>query len=215
MRKLAPGGAAALLSLVFATGALGVGSAPKPPLVEKPQPPVKADRDGDKLFEDLEARLASMPANGELSVIVTLTVPASQERLDELKRRVGAFTATHRFSLIQGLAARVNRGQVEALTHVPWVEHVEENSPVQATNDGAQASFGVAKARADQPSLDGDLESLLARLERPSSDRYDVLLEALRRGADRDVDEIGRVERLRAALGRELELLRTHPSLRP
>ncbi|MDP9399711.1 MAG: carbamoyl-phosphate synthase large subunit [Actinomycetota bacterium] len=51
-------------------------------------------------------------------------------------------------------------------------------------------TFGQAFAKAlrsreldREPDLSGDLESLLTRLERPSADRFDVLLEALRRGA--------------------------------
>ena len=134
--------------------ALGVGG--KPPISEKPAPPVKADRDGDKLFDDLEARIAGMSAQAKLSVIVTLTVPATRERVEELSDRVGGFAATHRFSIIPAFAASVSKGQAQALTRVPWVAHVEENSILHATNDRAQAAFGVTKARADAPSLDGD-----------------------------------------------------------
>ena len=157
MRKVTLGALFAVLAIVCtSSAALGVGG--KPPVADKPAPPVKADRDGDKLFEDLEARIAGMSAQDELSVIVTLTVPASADRVKDLSQRVGGFTTTHRFSLVPGFAARVNKGQAEALTHVPWVAHVEENSTVRAFNDNAQSSFGVAKARTDAPGLDGNAD---------------------------------------------------------
>ena len=82
-------------------------------------PRVKADRDGDKLFDDLESRLAALGTTERLSVIVTLAAPASQERLGELSKRVGAFTTTHRFSIVDGFAAAVTKGQAQALTRVP------------------------------------------------------------------------------------------------
>ena len=59
------------------------------------------------------------------------------------------------------------------------------------------------------PKLDGTLEELLTRLEQPSADRYDVLLEALRRGAA--------IEELHARTGidpwflRELHAVATDP----
>jgi serine protease AprX len=135
--------------------------APRPPESKpsiQPPPPAaaKADRDGDKVFDDLEARLAATPAGAGLGVIVKLSVPASRARVAELSQRMGGFETIDRFSIVPAFAAEVNQGQARALARVPWVEHVEENSKVQASNDGAQASFGVAKARADAPSLDGD-----------------------------------------------------------
>jgi serine protease AprX len=155
LKKLAVGGVVALLVSVASTASAALAASEKV-VPDRPAPPAKVDRDGDKLFDDLEARLAGMSAQDEVSVIVMLAEPATPDRVDETARRVGGFTTTHRFSLIPAFAARVTKGQAEALTHVPWVAHVEENSTVRAVNDSAQSSFGVTKARSDAPSLDGD-----------------------------------------------------------
>jgi serine protease AprX len=118
---------------------------------------IKADRDKDKVFDDLERRLAPLPANAERSVIVTLRAPATPAQTSSLETDVGDFDLTRRLSLIDAFAATVTKEQVAELAADPRVAKVEENSAVRALNDGAQSSFGVAKARADAPSLDGDL----------------------------------------------------------
>ncbi|HEX8206140.1 MAG TPA: carbamoyl-phosphate synthase large subunit [Solirubrobacteraceae bacterium] len=64
--------------------------------------------------------------------------------------------------------------------------HMKSVGEAMAIGRTFQQAFGKAMRSREldaTPDLDGDLESLLDRLERPSSDRYDVLLEALRRGA--------------------------------
>lgn len=117
---------------------------------------VKADRDGDGVFDDLERRMASLATDGRLPVIVTLTAPASKERVDQLKRQDGQFDVKRRFGLIDGFAATVTKGQVRSLARRPNVVAVEEDSTVRRFNNTAQESFGVTKAQQDAPSLDGD-----------------------------------------------------------
>ena len=148
----------ALFVSLFAVAAATGATATKPPVAERPAHPPKADRDGDKVFEDLEARLASMSPNDRLSVIVSLTSPASAARVADTSRRVGGLDVSRRFSIVDAFAATVTKGQAEALTHVPWVAHVEENSRVRAFDETARASFGVTKARVDAPGLDGDAD---------------------------------------------------------
>ena len=151
--------AVALLAANASTVSAAGGKPPAPPARDVP---VKADRDNDKVFDDLETRLAAMSPHDELSVIVRLTVPTSAARVAELSQRVGDIAVTGRFAIVDGFAATVSKGQAEALTHVPWVASVEENSVVRALNDGAQSAFGVAKARADAPALDGDADGSAA-----------------------------------------------------
>ncbi len=128
---------------------------PAPPVVN---PPIKADRDRDKIFDDLEARIARLAAGDKLSVIVSLRDPATAERVNALVAKVGSFDVTHRFRIVDGFAATLTKGQLQALARLPELVHVEENSRVRAFNDSAQASFGVAEARADDPSLDGSAD---------------------------------------------------------
>jgi carbamoyl-phosphate synthase large subunit len=63
--------------------------------------------------------------------------------------------------------------------------HMKSVGEAMAIGRTFQQAFGKAMRSREldaKPSLDGTPEELLDRLERPSSDRYDVLLEALRRG---------------------------------
>ena len=130
----------------------------KPGVEPEPKPKVKADRDRDKVFDDLEARLATAGVDERVSVIVTLAAPATIGRLDALEGAVGSFAVARRFSIIDGFSGELTKGQVRALARRGDVLKVEENSRVRALNDGAQASFGVSKARADAPGLDGDAD---------------------------------------------------------
>ena len=124
--------------------------------------PVKADRDGDKVLDDLEARIADLGPDARVSAIVTVSAPATDTRIRGLEHAVGPFAVSHRFSIIDGFAATLTKGQIRALAQRADVVRVEENSRVRAWNEGAQASFGVAKARADVPSLDGDADGNVA-----------------------------------------------------
>ena len=123
--------------------------------------PAKIDRDKDKLFDDLEARLAPLPATAERSVIVTLRAPATAERTANLERAVGDFDVGRRFTVIDGFVATMSKEQVLELAANTAVAKIEENSRVRALNDGSQSSFGVAKARSDAPSLDGEADGNL------------------------------------------------------
>ncbi|MGH3104465.1 MAG: S8 family serine peptidase [Gaiellaceae bacterium] len=164
MRKLLVGALVALLiSLVSAAAPVYGGDKPPSAPSEERDAPPKADGDGDRIFDDLEDRLATMADTDELSVIVQMSAPASLERLEALRGAVSAFAVSHRFSLVEGFAATVSKRQVHALARLPQVVRIEENAVVHALNDSAQTSFGVAKARADGPAagnaaLDGSAD---------------------------------------------------------
>jgi carbamoyl-phosphate synthase large subunit len=77
-------------------------------------------------------------------------------------------------------------------------------------------TFGQAFAKAmrsreldGEPDLGGSLESLLDRLERPAADRYDVLLEAFRRGAQ--LEDVGTRTHIDPWFLHELRELALHP----
>jgi serine protease AprX len=145
--KLIAGAAAALL--------ISLSSAASPALsVDSTAPgtdgaPVRADLNGDKLFDDLQARLARMDSGDRVSVIVTLKAPATASRVGGVERTVGAFAVSRRFKVIPSFTATLTKAQVQALARLAVVAHVEQNAVVHALNDSAQASFGVAKARVD------------------------------------------------------------------
>ena len=149
----AAGGIALLASASAGTAADGRKYAP----VVK-QPKAKVDLNRNKLLDDLEARLAAAPAAQQVNVIVTLNGDATRDRVSSLARRVGGFALGKRIGVIDGFSATMSAADARALARVPGIRRVEANSVVRALNDGAQTSFGVSKARADVPGLDGDAD---------------------------------------------------------
>ena len=154
MRKLSVVVFAALVSLGGAASP-GLGGEPKDPVEGPSAPPIRADLDGNRIFDDLEARLAGMSPAERVSVIVVLDLPATSSRLRGLEAAVGSFDATHRFSGVRGFAGELTKAQIQLFTWLPGVVQVEENSVVRAFNDSAQQSFGVTSARV-AAGVDGD-----------------------------------------------------------
>jgi len=116
----------------------------------------KIDRDGDRVFDELEQRLAARERGDRVDVIVTLDDAASAARVEGLEGRVGELSVRRRFKVVDGFAARVSKRQVARLAGDPGVAAVQSDGRVRAFNASGSASFGVTKARTDVPSLDGD-----------------------------------------------------------
>ncbi len=120
-------------------------------------------------------------------MIITLEDPASRDRLGRLERGVGDFVLRDRFRSVDGFAARVTEGQVAALAKSSGVVSVEHDAPVRALNNSAQAAFGVAEARRDNPYLDGNRGGSPATYS-----RRDMVAAVIDTGIDarhRDLDE--------------------------
>ena len=136
-----------LTALVSLLGAASSGLGAPDPVAAVAAPPAKADVDGNKIYDDLEARLAGLGAGERVSVVVLQNVPATPQRMRGLESALGPFDATHTFSVTKGFAAELTKAQIQILAWLPGTVHVEENSILSATNDTAQQSFGVAAAR--------------------------------------------------------------------
>ena len=124
-----------------------------------PSTPPTADLDGDKVFDDLEARVETAEPDEGLSVLVQLDGPLTEARFDALNAAVGSIDLTRWLPIVRGFAATVAARQVRALAARPGVAQVELNGVARAYNDSAQASFGVTQARTDDPDLDGNTDS--------------------------------------------------------
>ncbi len=120
--------------------------------------PIKADLDGDNIFDDLQARLGAADQSEQIPVIVTLKESFTTPTLERLVRAVGQLQLIRSFSIINGFATRATAQQIKLLSQIPVVEHVEEDSVVRASNASAQSSFGVTKARSDLVGLDGNAD---------------------------------------------------------
>jgi serine protease AprX len=143
-----------LVALVPAASPVFGGEQDRPtPAVEPPK--IGADVDRNGVFEDLESRLAQLGANERVSVLVKLGLPATDARVNALEQAVGSFLVSRRFTLVKAFSASLTKGQIAALSRLPGVTHVEENSTLHVLNDTAQASFGVTAARSQAPALDG------------------------------------------------------------
>jgi serine protease AprX len=116
-----------------------------------------ADLDGDRVFDDLEARVEASSPDAKLSVLVQLKERLTEARFDALGAAVGGVTLTRWLPIVHGFAATVSPDQVRELAGSPLVAQVELNGVVHAYNDSAQLSFGVSKARSDDPELDGNI----------------------------------------------------------
>ena len=138
-----------------------------------------ADLDGDRIFDDLETRAAHLASRSTSEAIVRLRSPATRMRIAALRRRIGHFAVTQRFTVVHGFAAHLTKRQIEALARAPSVVRLEPVVDVRGLNDRAQLSFGVAKARLDAPWLDGDRDGDPARYT-----SQDVVVAILDSGVD-------------------------------
>jgi serine protease AprX len=147
-----------ITSLAVAALVAGLAMTPASANARHALPAPNADVDGDRIFENLSARLESLAAEDRLSVVVRLNGDLTRERIDAVERDVGRFELTRSLPIVDGFTATVTKAQAGALARLPGVASVEENGVVRALNDGAQESFGVTKARTDLPGLDGDTD---------------------------------------------------------
>ncbi|HEV2754525.1 MAG TPA: S8 family serine peptidase, partial [Actinomycetota bacterium] len=116
-----------------------------------------SDADGDKVFDNLEARLGD-GGNDRVGVIVLFNEGTSAEKAAAVRRDLGWLDVTYEYQTMPGLAASLTAGQVRSLARRPDVEHVQLDTPVEFALDTARAAAGVDKARADFSDVDGNNE---------------------------------------------------------
>ena len=116
---------------------------------------IVADTDGDKVFDNLETRLAFLSGAETVDVIVRLRADATSARVSGIADEVGGFETDRRFTLVDAFSARLTRADVRAVAELADVVSVEADAPIRAFNDSAQDAFGVTKARLDA-GVDGD-----------------------------------------------------------
>ena len=151
---------AVALGLLTPAPARATGGAPAaaPVAALAPAAAPSADTNGDRVFDDLAAQVAPLPATARVNVIVRLDTPAVDLRLGLLQALVGPFSLGRVLALVDGFSATVTKEQVEWLRTAPGVVSIEENGVVGVDNVPGNADFGVTKARADVPALDGEAD---------------------------------------------------------
>ena len=106
-------------------------------------------QDRDRLYDDLEAAMAARGDKERLPAIVVLTHPANDDEVRRLKADHGEFPLRARWSVLNGFAADLTKGQLTAMARRPNVVHIEPEVPVQATMGTARSRYGVDKAVVD------------------------------------------------------------------
>ncbi|WLD94169.1 S8 family serine peptidase [Alkalihalobacillus sp. AL-G] len=146
--------ASAVLATSMLFGSLGGASAadhekkaPKNPNLA----PAMVNLDNNKIFDNLEKKLAQKDENESLPVIIQFDESmASPKAHEAIQKRLGKFKTSHVFkSALNGMSATMTKKQIEQLEKVPFVKSVEFDAPVQAFNGTANHWFGTEKARGD------------------------------------------------------------------
>jgi serine protease AprX len=107
-----------------------------------PPAKVKADTDGDRVFDNLEARLQA--GSGEQAVPVIVRYKPGQRPAS-----IQAAKGVKQLPLDNSVVLSLTKAQVERLATSGAVESIEADGRCWKTRDTAMASFGAAKAVAD------------------------------------------------------------------
>lgn len=146
--------------------------------------PFLGDRDGNRLSDDLDARLAAAKAADRVPVVVVLKDRPTQAVLEDLNRAAGALKPQQTWEhAIHGFAAELSPAQIDALAKHPLVERVDLDREVRAFLGTATAWTGVNQARANF-GVDGNRDG-----SPTSYSKSDVVIAVLDTGIDaRHVD---------------------------
>ena len=159
--------AGTMTAVALLAPALGVASAAPPSRASAPiasgRPPItatqpganglaKADRDRDKISDDLEAVLTGQ-APGSMVKVLVRGATGDQGRLAAPSLKV-----TRGYGLLRGFAGSVTAGQVLALSRMPSVRRVELDGTARATDAAGEEEYGVTAARADYGTAAGALD---------------------------------------------------------
>lgn len=112
--------------------------------------PFLGDRDGNRLSDDLDSRLAGLGDDATLPVIAVLTAAPSNEVMARLGNSAGAFVPKLTWhDALYGFSADLTKGQIQALSRDPLVSRIEYDLVSHACMDTAKAWTGVTQAWSD------------------------------------------------------------------
>ncbi|MGH2756909.1 MAG: S8 family serine peptidase [Actinomycetota bacterium] len=107
------------------------------------------DRNGNKIFDDLDDALQGRSSDALVDVIVAFSEGESSHEAAQAQRGLGAFKIRYEYQTISGVAARMSIGQIRSIAQRSDTAHVQLDAPVHTMLDTSRASFGVPKATAD------------------------------------------------------------------
>lgn len=140
--------------------------------------PIQADRDRNKLFDNLEEEMKLVDGSTRIPVIVMLDEDFKGKK-NEIEQKIGLFDVKYEYETVyKGFAADLTKGQIIALQKMPFVKQIEYDMPVNATMETASNWFGVSKARTDF-GVDGNMDGSLTTYT-----KNDVVIAVIDTGID-------------------------------
>lgn len=136
------------------------------------------DANKNKLFDNLEEKIANKPDNTEIPVIITFNKNVDDNSLNNISKTIGKFNIKNKYKVIPGIAATLSKGQINAMSKLDIVKQIEYDEPVYATLNTATTWFGVAKAKTDF-GVNGDMDGNLT-----SYSKNDVVIAIIDTGID-------------------------------
>ena len=175
---------AALLAGMLAAGLLigAPGAGGQAPPKEPPPPPPEriVDADGNKIFDNLERRMATATAGQPFDVIVLLSQPLDQVDFPGLREQLGPFDLKFQYHSINGFATTWTKGQIQAAAQLDLVRQIELDMEAHAFLDQATKWFGVDKA-VDDFGVTGDRDG-----NETSYSAADIVIAIIDSGIDED-----------------------------
>lgn len=157
---LAAAGAVASLVFVTVSGAAGPpgpgDNAPaRGPDVAGVSSSPWADLDRNKIYDDLDARLASAGPEEPATAIVLFTHQVGPGDVARFRREHGTFQLNALWTVVNGFSAQLSKRQIEAFSRRPDVVQIEGEREYTTSMSTARNWYGVDKAKTDF-GLDGD-----------------------------------------------------------
>ncbi|MBU2577439.1 S8 family serine peptidase, partial [Patescibacteria group bacterium] len=130
---------------------------PEKMAVEEKKLPKIIDKDKNKIFDNLEEILEGQPDEAFFNTIVLFEEKLSDTLFGKAKEKIGDFSIKYQYPSISGIATSLTKGQIIALSKIPFVKQIEDDAEVTIFLDKATYWFGVQKARSDF-GVDGNLD---------------------------------------------------------
>lgn len=111
------------------------------------------DKNGNKIFDNLEKILKTVDSSEKVPVIVTFKYKNTP--LEKIFNLIGKFTPKHVYNIIPGFAAELYPWQIKLLSKFDGILQIEYDAKVYATMDTARYWFSIDKIVNDF-GLDGD-----------------------------------------------------------
>lgn len=147
---------APLRNFQFLTG-FSFGQEEKIPPTEKKLPKIE-DKDKNKIFDNLEEIIKDQPDVAVFDTILLFEENLSDNLFEKTKGKIGDFPIKFQYPSISGIATTLNKGQIIALSKIPFVKQIEYDAEVIPFLNKATYWFGVQKVRTDF-GLDGNMDA--------------------------------------------------------